>query len=409
MKKVLKYSVYSLIMVIMTVYKVDAGSINLSVSSRNVTVGGKVSVTINPSDVVGKFQVISTNNNVLSGGTAGVWLESSETYTFTARNAGTATINVVPIDAADSNGTYSSVSSVTITVSPRRVVVLSTNNNLSSLGIDGVSLNPEFNSDTLEYSVELEAGTEKINVTANVADGNASVSGTGEREVTEGDNNIEVVVTAENGATKTYTIKATVKEYNPIKVKVAKEEYTVVRNKKKLTPPNNYEETSLTINNEEVPAYQNKITKYTIVALKDSKGNQNWYVKEKNNYKLYKEYKFSNTVLYPLELEKIPTGYFKTSIKYNDEKIIAYKLNNNSKYSLIYAMNVETGKTNIYMYDSKEDTVQIYNDEHVNKLVSENELYLKILIGVSTGLVLSVGTIIFLLIKNKKIKKSIEK
>lgn len=409
MKKVLKYSVYSLIIVIMTVYKVDAGSINLSVSSRNVTVGGKVSVTINPSDVVGKFQVISTNNNVLSGGTAGVWLESSETYTFTARNAGTATINVVPIDAADSNGTYSSVSSVTITVSPRRVVVLSTNNNLSSLGIDGVSLNPEFNSDTLEYSVELEAGTEKINVTANVADGNASVSGTGEREVTEGDNNIEVVVTAENGATKTYVIKATVKEYNPIKVKVDKEEYTVVRNKKNLTPPNNYEETSLTINNEEVPAYQNKITKYTIVALKDSKGNQNWYVKEKNNYKLYKEYKFSNTVLYPLELERIPTGYSKTSIKYNDEKIIAYKLNNNSKYSLIYAMNVETGKTNIYMYDSKEDTVQIYNDEHVNKLVSENELYLKILIGVSAGLVLSVGTIIFLLIKNKKTKKSIEK
>ena len=72
-------------------------------------------------------------------------------------------------------------------------------------------------------------------------------------------------------------------------------------------------------------------------------------------------------------------------------------------------MNVETGKTNIYMYDSKEDTVQIYNDEHVNKLVSENELYLKILIGVSAGLVLSVGTIIFLLIKNKKTKKSIEK
>ena len=255
----------------------------------------------------------------------------------------------------------------------------------------------------------MEAGTEKINVTANVADGNASVSGIGEREVTEGDNNIEVVVTAENGATKTYTIKATVKEFNPIKVKVDKEEYTVVRNKKNLTPPNNYEETSLTINNEEVPAYQNKITKYTIVALKDSKGNQNWYVKEKNNYKLYKEYKFSNTVLYPLELERIPTGYSKTSIKYNDEKIIAYKLNNNSKYSLIYAMNVETGKTNIYMYDSKEDTVQIYNDEHVNKLVSENELYLKILIGVSAGLVLSVGTIIFLLIKNKKTKKSIEK
>lgn len=402
MKRILKYSIYSLIMVIMTVYKVDAGSVNLSVSSRSVTVGGTVSVTINPSDVVGKFQVTSTNNNVLSGGTAGVWLESPETYTFTARNAGTATINVVPIDAADSNGTYSSVSSVTITVNPRRVVVLSTNNNLSSISVDGVSLNPEFNKDTLEYIVELEAGTEKINVTASAEDDNASISGTGEKEVTEGDNNIEVVVTAENGSTKTYKINAIVKEFNPVKVKVDGKEYTVVRNKKNLEPPANYEETTIKINEEEVPAYQSKITKYLLVSLKDPNGNQNWYVKEKDNYKLYKEYKFSNTVLYPLELEKIPTGYSKTSIKYNDGKIVAYKLKNSSKYALIYAMNVETGKENTYMYDSKEDTVQIYNDEHVNKLMEENDLYLKILIGLSAGIVLCIGIIIFILIRKKK-------
>lgn len=408
----MKKFIFGFIVFITCSFTVNAAAVDLYASRTNVTVGDSVIITVKTNDAMGKYSLTSSNSSVISGGISdGGFKTPNEqaTYTFRTNNPGTATITFTPQNMAlySNDSRYTSPSSITIRVNARRQ--LSTNNNLSSLGIDGVSLNPEFNSDTLEYSVELEAGTEKINVTANVADGNASVSGTGEREVTEGDNNIEVVVTAENGATKTYTIKATVKEYNPIKVKVDKEEYTVVRNKKNLTPPNNYEETSLTINNEEVPAYQNKITKYTIVALKDSKGNQNWYVKEKNNYKLYKEYKFSNTVLYPLELEKIPTGYFKTSIKYNDEKIIAYKLNNNSKYSLIYAMNVETGKTNIYMYDSKEDTVQIYNDEHVNKLVSENELYLKILIGVSAGLVLSVGTIIFLLIKNKKTRKSIEK
>ena len=408
----MKKFIFGFIVFITCSFTVNAAAVDLYASRTNVTVGDSVIITIKTNDAMGKYSLTSSNSSVISGGISdGGFKTPNEqaTYTFRTNNPGTATITFTPQNMAlySNDSRYTSPSSITIRVNARRQ--LSTNNNLSSLGIDGVSLNPEFNSGTLEYSVELEAGTEKINVTANVADGNASISGTGEREVTEGDNNIEVVVTAENGATKTYTIKATVKEFNPIKVKVDKEEYTVVRNKKNLTPPNNYEETSLTINNEEVPAYQNKITKYTIVALKDSKGNQNWYVKEKNNYKLYKEYKFSNTVLYPLELERIPTGYSKTSIKYNDEKIIAYKLNNNSKYSLIYAMNVETGKTNIYMYDSKEDTVQIYNDEHVNKLVSENELYLKILIGVSAGLVLSVGTIIFLLIKNKKAKKSIEK
>ena len=65
-------------------------------------------------------------------------------------------------------------------------------------------------------------------------------------------------------------------------------------------------------------------------------------------------------------------------------------------------MNVETGKENIYMYDSKEDTVQIYNDEHVNKLIEKNDLYLKILIGLSAGIVLCIGIIIFILIRKKK-------
>lgn len=404
MKNILKYSLISILLFVISITNVYAGSVNVS-GSRSVTVGNSVRISITPNDVVGRFSVTSSNNNILSGGTASDWIDEAVSYTFTARNAGTATISVVPIDAADSNRDYKQINTITITVNPKKVIVLSTNNNLSGLSIDGVTLSPEFNKDTLEYSAELEAGTEKINVGANAEDSTAAISGNGEKEVSEGDNNIEVVVTAQNGATKTYVIKANVKEFNPIKVKIDKQDLTVVRNKKNLTPPTNYVETSVNIGGEEVPAYENKITKYTIVALKDSKGIQNWYVKDKDNYKLYKEYKFGMTTLYPMELEEIPDGYSKTQIKYNDETIIAYKIKDNSKYALIYAMNVETGEEHTYMYDSKEDTVQIYNDELINKLQEENSLYLKILIGVSVGLVLSIGIIIFILIKNRK-KKS---
>lgn len=404
MKNILKYSLISILLFVISITNVYAGSVNVS-GSRSVTVGNSVRISITPNDVVGRFSVTSSNNNILSGGTASDWIDEAVSYTFTARNAGTATISVVPIDAADSNRDYKQINTITITVNPKKVIVLSTNNNLSGLSIDGVTLSPEFNKDTLEYSAELEAGTEKINVGANAEDSTATISGNGEKEVSEGDNNIEVVVTAQNGATKTYVIKANVKEFNPIKVKIDKQDLTVVRNKKNLTPPTNYVETSVNIGGEEVPAYENKITKYTIVALKDSKGIQNWYVKDKDNYKLYKEYKFGMTTLYPMELEEIPDGYSKTQIKYNDETIIAYKIKDNSKYALIYAMNVETGEEHTYMYDSKEDTVQIYNDELINKLQEENSLYLKILIGVSVGLVLSIGIIIFILIKNRK-KKS---
>lgn len=408
MKKIISYSLVGLIAVLAFMSKVSAGSVSVRTSSRSITVGSSVSITISPSDIVGRFSITSSNNNILSGGTSNVWIEDDPiTYNFSARNAGTATISVIPIDAADSNGDYTQINTITITVNPRKVVILSTNNNLSGLSIDGATLSPEFNKDTLEYTTELEAGTEKINVSANVEDSTATISGNGEKEVSEGDNNIEVVVTAQNGTTKTYIIKATVKEFNPIKVKIDNKEFSVVRNKKNLTPPNNYEETTVTINNEEVPAYKNKVTKYTLVALKNNKGVQNWYVKEKDNYNLYKEYTFGNTILYPMELvdDDIPEGYIKSEIKYNNETLVAYKVNDRSKYALIYGMNIETGEINIYSYDSKEDTVQIYNDEFIVNLQEKNNIYLKILVGVSIGLALSIGIIIFLLIKNKK-KKS---
>ena len=401
MKKIL----FSIILFFMGIISINAAPVDLYASRTSVTVGDAVVITVKSNDAMGKYSLTSSNGGVLSGGigAAGFKMKGEQaTYRFVANSAGTATITFTPQNMAlySNDSKYTTPSSITIRVyNPRP---LSTNNKLSSLGVDGVSLSPEFNKDTFEYTVELEPGTEKINVIASLDDGYASLSGTGEKEVTEGNNEIVVTVTAENGSVQNYKINAIVKEFNPVKVKVDGKEYTVVRNKKNLEPPANYEETTIKINEEEVPAYQSKITKYLLVSLKDPNGNQNWYVKEKDNYKLYKEYKFSNTVLYPLELEKIPTGYSKTSIKYNDEKIVSYKLKNNSKYALIYAMNVETGKENIYMYDSKEDTVQIYNDEHVNKLMEENDLYLKIIIGLSAGIVLCIGIIIFILIRKKK-------
>lgn len=417
MKKI-RYILYTFIAFSCFFRGVDAASVSIYSSSNTVVVGNSFNVSVTVSSdaaawdfSVGydssKLRVVSANleSGMRSASTSDMH-SRNYSITFKAISSGTASVWVSDALLYNNDAVQLSASkgsrSFTLRTWAEIQASYSKNNNLSSLGVDGANLSPEFNKDTLEYTVELEPGTEKINVTASVEDGSASLSGTGEKEVTEGDNNIEVVVTAENGSTKTYKINAIVKEFNPVKVKVDGKEYTVVRNKKNLEPPANYEETTIKINEEEVPAYQSKITKYLLVSLKDPNGNQNWYVKEKDNYKLYKEYKFSNTVLYPLELEEIPTGYSKTSIKYNDEKIVSYKLKNSSKYALIYAMNVETGKENIYMYDSKEDTVQIYNDEHVNKLMEENDLYLKILIGLSAGIVLCIGIIIFILIRKKK-------
>lgn len=399
MKKIL-YCLFGIIVSFVLIDKVSAGSISLS-GNGSVTVGNRMVVTVRSNNIFAKYSLTSSDNSILSGGISSSTIDNGETttYTFTAKNPGTATIRLGLIDCAAYDDTGCDAQSLTVRVNPARQ--LSTDNTLSSLGIDGTTLSPEFNKDTLEYTAMLEAGITKINITGQASDGYSTVAGLGEKDVEEGDNNIEVVVTAENGSTKTYIIKATVKEYNPIKVSVGKNEYTVVRNKKNLVLPNNYVEKTVKINNEDVPACYSEITKYTLVSLKNDKGKQDWYIKDKNNYTLYKEYKFGSTILYPMELEDIPDGYSKSPIEYNKEKIVAYQLNDDSKYALIYGMNVETGEEHIYMYDSKESTVQIYNDEHVSVLKKESSLYLKALIGVSIGLVLSIGITIFVIRKKK--------
>ena len=400
--------------------RVSAGDVSIVTNNRNPSVGSNVVVTVKAPNVAGNFSVTSSNQSVLSGGSSNSWIEGSVTYTFVAKAAGTATITVKPIDAADYDGNvFSAVKSVTITVGNKTTSTkkdLSSDNTLSSLSIDGVNLEPAFNKNTTSYNVNLEAGVTKINVKATPNDKSAQVTGIGEIEVSEGNNNIEVVVTAENGSTKTYTITANVKEYDPINVKVENSKYTVVRNIKNVTAPNGYEETKIKIKGEEVPAFKNKTTGYTLVLLKDDKGNQNFYIYKDKKYILYKEYTFNKIILYPMELKKVPKGYKKTKITFNDDKIIAYKKNKKSNYALIYGMNVETGKKHIYMYDKEEDTLQIYNDE-LNDVSDEKiEQYKMLIAGLSGLSVLLFLILIIVIMKNhkhnkeqKRIRKQIKK
>lgn len=401
--------------------RASAGDVSIVTNNRNPSAGSNVVVTVKAPNVAGNFSVTSSNQSVLSGGSSNSWIEGSVTYTFVAKAAGTATITVKPIDAADYDGNaFSAVKSVTITVGNKITSStkkdLSSDNTLSSLSIDGVNLEPAFNKNTTSYNVNLETGVTKINVKATPNDKSAKVTGIGEIEVSEGNNNIEVVVTAENGSTKTYTITANVKEYDPINVKVENSKYTVVRNIKNVTAPNGYEETKIKIKGEEVPAFKNKTTGYTLVLLKDDKGNQNFYIYKDKKYILYKEYTFNKIILYPMELKKVPKGYKKTKITFNDDKIIAYKKNKKSNYALIYGMNVETGKKHIYMYDKEEDTLQIYNDE-LNDVSDEKiEQYKMLIAGLSGLSVLLFLILIIVIMKNhkhnkeqKRIRKQIKK
>ena len=86
------------------------------------------------------------------------------------------------------------------------------NANLESLTINNGELVPNFDKDTLEYTVELENYIDYINVTGKSESDKATVTGNVNYNNVEGKNKIQIMVTAEDGTIKTYLITVTRKE-----------------------------------------------------------------------------------------------------------------------------------------------------------------------------------------------------
>lgn len=84
----------------------------------------------------------------------------------------------------------------------------SSNANLSNLGIKPHDFTG-FKSGTTSYQAVIPEDTETIEVYAKTQDAKATVTGTGKKTLESGDSKLEVVVTAEDGTKKTYTINIT--------------------------------------------------------------------------------------------------------------------------------------------------------------------------------------------------------
>lgn len=433
MKKYIKnlcFIITLLVSVIALDNTVKAASSSINVSSNNTVVVGNnitVTVTLSSSASLGSWDfTIGYDTSLLrlvsstmesegqrSVGYASRSGQTSKTYTlvFKALKSGSAKVYAYGSTVYGFDESSMSVTNGSKTISIKTQAEIeasySKNNYLSSLSVDGYEISPSFNKDTLEYSLDLDSSVENVKISAAVEDKTASVNGIGDITLVEGNNKIEIVVTAQNGSTRTYVININVEEKNPIRVKVDGKDYTIVKRKNTLTIPENYVETTVNISNEEVPALYNDIINYTLVGLKDSNGNIKLFIYDSNTekYILYQELGFNSNKLFLLESDEIPKGLEKTKIKINGEEVPAYKIDDNSIYYVIYGMNLNTGNKDFYMYDSEEHTIQRYNTDMLDKLTNEKDRYLSIVLVLS---IVSFLSILFLLIeinKNSKIKK----
>lgn len=420
MKKV-SLLIFTIFISLVTFTNVHASSANISVSSNKsrVIVGETVTITVkvSSSSALGswKFDVSPSSNLQLTdspfGGLyvvdygSGSTKSKSYTFKFKATSSGTGSVSiknsqVIGYDELSMSVSNGSTSFKTMTQAELNAS-LSKNNYLSSLSIEGYEL--DFDRDTLEYNVEVENGVTSIEVKANKADRTASVKGTGTVEISEGINVIKVVVTAQNGSTRIYTINITVKELSPIEVTVDEKKYTVIR-KKEFMPEASllYEESTTTIGEEVVPSYYNSVTNFTLLGLKDEQGNTELFLYQDGKCKKYEELAFNQMRIFPIETDEIIAGYAKGNSVIGQKNVTIYEKENH--YPLIYGLNLETGEKGFYTYDSKENTLQRYQEEVID--TSLQQLYFYCAVGAVGLLVLTYFIMIIVLIHNGRKKKA---
>ena len=428
MKKLFGY-ILSLAMVIMLVVTpaehVYAQGLGLSVSSSSVSVGKTVKVTVSmPSGYFGTVVVTSSDDGVLSNGGDGVCnigdaasYPTSQSFTFTAKGAGTCTIKayctvVGDADGNDAGGTITG-SSTTVTVtsgssnnggSTGQTGNNNSNNNgndnnsnnnggdnidkpddtdkepekssdssLSSLIISAGSLSPEFAAGTKDYTTTVDYSVSSLAVTATPADSKATVTSvTGNDSLEVGENTVSIVVTAENGATSTYNIVVTRRseddpensdqQENWKKFDINGTEWTMINDIPEDIVPEGFEHSKTVIDGLEYNTLHSTFGDITLIYMQSDSGSSLFVYDAAQNaaYDYVRINSESHFIVVLLaNVDDVPEGYNEVSLSIEGKGVVtAYQSKDDSTdkdFYLVYAMN-DQGECGWYTYDSVDGT-----------------------------------------------------
>ena len=241
MKKI-KLLLISLVSMFAFNINVLAASGNLLVSSGSVYVGDSFTVTANVNSAAAWNIHVSASGPVsgCSINQADVTADALDTNksfsaTCTATGTGTITITLSGDVTSASDGIAVNVSgskSVTVSQKPtpqppsnnnnnnsnnnnnnnhsnNNADTRSNNNNIKEISVDGYEL---VKVDNNNYTLSVPNDVTSINVKASAEDSKSKVTGAGTHDINVGENNIEVIVTAENGIQNKINIKVTRKD-----------------------------------------------------------------------------------------------------------------------------------------------------------------------------------------------------
>ncbi|MBE6713326.1 MAG: cadherin-like beta sandwich domain-containing protein [Ruminococcaceae bacterium] len=288
---------------------------------------------------------------------------------------------VTPKTADNEMPTKVSVSGSSCTLNIVAAPDLSGENHLSALSVSTGDLNPAFTTDTTNYSVSVPYETTSVAVYATAKDGKAKVSVTPSDALLVGENKVSVVVTAEDGSERTYTITVTreASELSGVTVNMDDAVYDVAYDPLMLAVPVGYVATTALYEGKKILVFASP--KETLqIAYLSNENEGAWYIYDPVE-QTFSEFRqitgAANSVvlLTPEKDVRIPAGFLPHEITVGETVWQVYKANNSeaAKIWLVYGMN-DQGECGFYYYDEKLATFSSFFKPSEDTSVQEKAL-----------------------------------
>lgn len=296
----------------------------------------------------------------------------------------------------------------------------SKNNNIKNISVDGYNL---IKVDSNNYTLSLTNDVTNINVKATAEDAKSKVTGTGNHNINVGENNIELIVTAENGSQNKINIKVTRKDgyyledldsiLNNNKITdinitiksdtiITKEDLEKIQNSKKTVKFNYYNDDKSLAYSWIIDGSKIKTTSNLSTIITNDSDNKKDILKLSN---------YADGLFVVLKQNDLPLG---TKLKLfvgnkyeNNDFVNVYSYRNNKLYLLKNKIKMDNGYVEFDLDNASEYfvTMSTIPNTNITTKVENNEKISILPIIILIICLVIIGIIIIFIIKNKRKKK----
>ncbi len=294
--------------------------------------------------------------------------------------------NLVYVDSAETEQQLSG-SSATVTVTNPSAQA-SSDANLKGLVVSAGALSPKFSPDVTSYTVTIENSVTELYVSCSKSDSAATYTVKGSKDMKVGKNQRSIVVTAENGNTKTYTItitrldengnvptEETDKPLNEItEVTVDGDIFHVQEDFSAQTLPSGFNVMDYAFDGKTIPALGDGTYIMIFLSLPDGSASDFYIVNSDNKFTKLISIDLNGVIYSILPASEIPEGYtLVNDCQINGVTVPAYKSAKGPEdFFMVYAKG-PGGQNGFYNYDTVDNTLQRALNLTLNGGANEND------------------------------------